>query len=147
MRELGRGTHGVVFLKEDTITAVKRMGMVQDGHSHNGLSVTLLREYHTLKSMLPNPHVMGFVDSHIEGNDVYLELEYLPLSLRDIMRGRITLDTCRKYAAHMLLGLEHCHHHMKIIHRDIKPENLLIGFDGNLKLADFGELANPRASF
>lgn len=34
-------------------------------------------------------------------------------------------------------ALNYCHER-KVIHRDIKPENLLLGFGGELKIADFG---------
>lgn len=34
-------------------------------------------------------------------------------------------------------ALMYCHE-KKVIHRDIKPENLLLGFRGELKIADFG---------
>lgn len=34
-------------------------------------------------------------------------------------------------------ALMYCHK-KKVIHRDIKPENLLLGLQGELKIADFG---------
>lgn len=37
----------------------------------------------------------------------------------------------------MIDALEYCHE-KKVIHRDIKPENILLGYYGELKIADFG---------
>jgi len=41
------------------------------------------------------------------------------------------------FTRQLLLGL--CHlHGLKIVHRDLKPDNILIDFDENLKICDFG---------
>ena len=41
------------------------------------------------------------------------------------------------YMAQLADALIYCHER-KVIHRDIKPENLLLGINGEIKIADFG---------
>lgn len=42
-----------------------------------------------------------------------------------------------QYIMELADALNYCHS-KKVIHRDIKPENLLLGANGELKIADFG---------
>lgn len=138
MRLLGRGAHGVVYLKQDSCTAVKRMAVTEPDKSEYGVSVTVMRELHILEEMLPHPHVVRYIGKLVHDGLIYIEMEFLPISLQTLMKGRLSEKVSRTYARHILLGLQHCHDEMKIVHRDLKPENLLVGLDGNLKLADFG---------
>ena len=35
-----------------------------------------------------------------------------------------------------------CLHHADIQHRDLKPDNVFFGFDGDIRIADFGARLN-----
>jgi len=47
-------------------------------------------------------------------------------------------EVVRLFTRHLLCGVA-CLHTNAIVHRDIKPGNLLLGVNGVLKIADFGE--------
>jgi serine/threonine protein kinase len=51
--------------------------------------------------------------------------------------GKLGLPHCAFYSSQIVLVFQFLHHN-KIVYRDLKPENLLIGYDGYLKLTDFG---------
>ena len=71
---------------------------------------------------------------------IYLILEFAPggeLYKRLTAKGRFSETETAKYILEMSRALEYCHQ-KHVIHRDIKPENLLLGLNGELKIADFG---------
>jgi beta-lactam-binding protein with PASTA domain/tRNA A-37 threonylcarbamoyl transferase component Bud32 len=89
---------------------------------------------------LTHPHVVGVFDQGIEGDQVYLAMEYVKgRTLRDVLNeyGPLTPEQALVIVEPILEALNAAHA-AGFVHRDIKPENILIADDGRVKVADFG---------
>lgn len=90
------------------------------------------------------------MDVYAGRNNVNMVLEYCITDLEAVIRDRSILLTPAeiKCCMKMLLeGIQACHDKW-VLHRDLKPSNILIGSEGNLKIADFGLariFASPKA--
>jgi eukaryotic-like serine/threonine-protein kinase len=89
---------------------------------------------------LTHPHVVGVFDQGIEGDQVYLAMEYVQgRTLRDVLNqyGPLTPEQALVIIEPIVEALAAAHA-AGFVHRDIKPENVLIADDGRVKVADFG---------
>ncbi|KAF6169013.1 hypothetical protein GIB67_038510 [Kingdonia uniflora] len=137
---LGEGTYGVVFKAIDTqtghVVAIKKIRL---GKQKEGVNFTALREIKLLKE-LKDPNIIELIDAFPHKGDLHLVFEYMESDLEAVIRDRnIVLSPAdvKSYIQMTLKGLAICHKKW-VLHRDMKPNNLLIGADGQLKLADFG---------
>ncbi|KAI8137999.1 kinase-like domain-containing protein [Fennellomyces sp. T-0311] len=93
-----------------------------------------------IQCRLWHPHILHLYAYFHDPKHVYIVLENAPGgSLHDLLRksGAIAETTVAKYMTQMVDAVRFIHS-LGVLHRDIKPENVLIGADGQLKLADFG---------
>lgn len=137
---LGEGTYGVVFKAIDKVTnrtvAVKKIRL---GKYKEGVNVTALREIKLLKE-LNDPNIIELVDVYPHKRNLHLVFPFMESDLEAVIRDRNIFLSPADYKSYMqmtLKGLAVCHKKW-ILHRDMKPNNLLLGSDGQLKLADFG---------
>lgn len=140
IRKVGEGTYAVVYEARCRDTnrrvAIKRIKMSTQGY---GLDISAIRELEFLRE-LHHPNVVDLQDVFIEEKNLCLVLGYYEIDLEMIVKDRSLIlkpGDIKAWMMMLLRGLEHCHQR-GILHRDIKPNNLLVGSDGQMKLADFG---------
>ncbi|KAK0708760.1 hypothetical protein B0T21DRAFT_298301, partial [Apiosordaria backusii] len=101
------------------------------------------QEVHILRSLTHSSKIVQYVDSWEWNNHLYIQTEYctegsLDSFLKDIgQTGRLDDFRIWKIMLETAQGLAAIHE-AGFIHLDIKPANILITFDGDLKIADFG---------
>lgn len=92
-----------------------------------------------MRACAGHPHVVGLLDAYKEGHKSVLvtELAQGDLLARIQERGPIDEREARNHAAALVSAVSALHR-AGYCHRDIKLENLLLSFEGDLLLADFG---------
>jgi len=104
-----------------------------------------------IAALIHHPNVCEIYELGEEGKVLYLAMEWVNgESLVHILRSsgkmapmeprlcaRIIADACAGlHAAHQLQ--DDMGRPMNVVHRDVSPHNILVGADGNVKVADFG---------
>jgi len=141
LRIIGNGGFSVVYMAED-MNLLRHVAIKQfapEAFSAEGTREWFIREAR-LAASLNHPNIVATYALREEGENLLLVMEYLPGGdLHSLVQteGTLNRDMLLKVASNVCRALETLHAR-NIIHRDIKPENILIGEEGQFKLADFG---------
>lgn len=148
LREIGRGSMGVVFLAERPDDFEPRAMKFLPGlyTANERTRHRFLREADTLKR-LSHPNVVGvhevgelagspyFIMDYVAGKSLDRIIESWRMGQGDLIaRDPVAIAELFAGLAH---GLAHVHSH-GVIHRDIKPSNILVAEEGSARLGDFG---------
>lgn len=106
-----------------------------------------------ISSRLNHPNIAQVHDFLIHEGAYYLEMEFVAgrnlALLQDRIRARqqkFPADLAALIVGEVAKGLEYAHtlrdpstnRPLGLVHRDVAPKNIMISFDGNVKLVDFG---------
>ncbi|KAF7329905.1 Protein kinase domain-containing protein [Mycena kentingensis (nom. inval.)] len=83
--------------------------------------------------------VMDLEASLQDEHRLYLVMELMDCDLLSVLEGYryCVPENAKRWLCQMSLGIAAIHAH-GVIHRDIKPENILLDFQGNIRITDFG---------
>ncbi|CAD8196625.1 unnamed protein product [Paramecium pentaurelia] len=116
----------IAIMKKISHTNVVQLYEVIDDPKQDKLY--LVMEYMGKGSILSK----GFFKKNKQTSNILDEIEDKNIN------QRLTEEQCRHYFSDFIKGLDYLHECVNVIHRDIKPENLLVNFQDQLKIADFG---------
>ena len=104
-----------------------------------------------LAARLNHPNVVQTYDVGEDDGRYYLAMEYVDgQTLESIRHSSISTRTFAprmqlQVLLHALAGLQYAHEltdydgkPLNVVHRDVTPSNILVGYDGRVKLVDFG---------
>lgn len=138
---LGFGTFGKVKTAKHQHNGHKVAVKILNRNKIKNLDVVgkIRREIQNLK-LFRHPHIIKLYQVISTPTDIFMIMEYVSggeLFDYIVKHGRLVEDEARRFFQQIVSGVDYCHRHM-VVHRDLKPENLLLDYNLNVKIADFG---------
>jgi serine/threonine protein kinase len=153
--ELARGGMGNVYLavlcRPGGFNKLLVLKELKPELSADETYVTMFLEEARLAARLIHPNIVQTNEVHSENHSHYMTMEYLDgRSLYRIVRrfgreGSFPVGARLRVISEALLGLHYAHEllgfdgePLGIVHRDVSPLNVMVTFDGQAKVLDFG---------
>ena len=157
IKKIAHGGMAEIFLAcIGSVTQAQRFVVLKKilpSHSNNKEFAKMFKNEGKIVANLSHSNVASIYEFGIEKNQHFICMEYI--SGRHLRQLANKLSSKKllisiPHTAHIIrnicLGLDYAHNYtdkltgrpMNIIHRDISPQNIMIGFNGEIKLIDFG---------
>ena len=157
LKKLAGGGMAEIFLACDLgPTGIGRFLVIKKALAHfskNEEFMDMFKNEGKVACNLKHGNIAPIYEFGIETNQMYLSMEYISgRNLRELIKKAISLKTPLDipYSVYMVkevaAGLNYAHNAvdattgqpLHLIHRDVSPQNIMISFDGEVKIIDFG---------
>lgn len=135
LKKLGEGASGQVYLGKDVrngrLVAIKVAPKAEMANLQNEIA---------LQRLSSHANIVSYLETYLHGDSLWIVLEFVHGgTLTEVLGPTIHFpEPAIAYVCKcMLMGLAYLHRQHRL-HRDIKSDNILVGFNGAVKLADFG---------
>ncbi|RME04110.1 MAG: serine/threonine protein kinase [Planctomycetota bacterium] len=149
LQEIAQGGMGIVYKvfdrEQNRIAALKVLNMVSLLPSERNEEIHRFQREATISMQLQHPNLISGYRMGCEKGIWYYAMEYVSgKDLSDLVeeRGYFSEPEVLTIALIVTKALDYLHQ-KDLIHRDIKPENILLSYEGELKICDYG-LLRPR---
>jgi serine/threonine-protein kinase len=149
----GRGGMGDVYLAKQRVGAGERLVVVKTLRGDLAADQEYVRRFldeARVVTQLNHAHISTVYEAGVVGQDHYLTMEFIHgVNLKEFaaaLRGPLEPGLALVVADGVLDALAYAHRlrspttqePLHIVHRDVSPANVMIGFEGEVKLIDFG---------
>jgi len=140
-KTIGEGTFGKVKLSTHTLTGEKVAIKILEKDKITDVNDVerVAREIHILK-LIRHPNIIQLYEIIETPKQLYLVMEYCnggELFEHIVANNRIKEKEACRFFQQIISGVEYIHK-LNVVHRDLKPENLLLDYNMNIKIVDFG---------
>jgi eukaryotic-like serine/threonine-protein kinase len=128
----------------EKLVAIKRI------HDHLTEQVEFIQMFvdeARLASRISHPNVVQVLELGAVGNTHFIAMEYVDGETLTalVRRCQLPLRLCARIIANAAAGLHAAHElrandgdMLNVVHRDVSPHNILVSYDGDVKVVDFG---------
>src|SRR6187551_1492982 len=156
VRHLASGGMAELFIaKQEAMGGFEKpvvLKLLQPRYAENPRVVTMFLDEARLAAKLNHPSIVHLYDVADEGGMKYIAMEYIHgETAADIVKRGLEVNNYLplEHAVHIIrqtaAGLAYAHerrepdgHVLRIVHRDVSPTNVLVSFEGQTKIVDFG---------
>ncbi len=139
LEEIARGGFGTILkARQKSLGRTVIIKLLSPQKTQNQKEILRFRREAEAMAVLSHDNITSVYDYAYYGGNYYIVMEYIDgMDFDHALEIQTPLHLSLLIIEKVISGLKFAHS-KKIIHRDIKPSNILLGKQGQVKLADFG---------